>query len=94
MGNRVTITIDFMVDDETELECFFGDAPEDIQGQADTMIDWLREAPYNYSIDYKIRQGFHGVELVGREYSMQNLKSLISKKQLQARKLAGKIFSF
>ena len=60
---RVTITIDFLVVDETELECFYGNTDEDIMGQADTMNDWLREAPYNYSMDYEISEA--GTDIIG-----------------------------
>lgn len=52
---RVVITIDFLTTDE-EVECFWGDTIEDLEEQGDIMKDWIREAPYNYSMDYTISE--------------------------------------
>ena len=83
---RVVITIDFMVDDEQEMKCFFGDTVDDLQGQADTMTDWIREAPYNYSMTYKISDGWHGMDLLKRKYSIPQIEKLIKDKVKQAKK--------
>ena len=73
MSKRVTITIDFLVADEAELECFYGNTDEDIMGQADTMKDWLREAPYNYSMDYKISEA--GTDIIGgTQFNLRRFK--------------------
>ena len=53
MSKRVTITVDFLIMDDSEVDCFLEDTM-DVDGQGDTLKDWLREAPYNHSVSYKI----------------------------------------
>jgi len=73
MTKRVQITIDFLVMDDSELDCFLSDGPADLEGQADIMKDWLREAPYNYSIDFKISEA--GLNIIPRtKFHIQKIK--------------------
>jgi len=81
MTKRVQITIDFLVADEAELECFYGDTDEDIMGQADTIKDWLLEAPYNYSMDYKISEA--GMDIIEwTQFNIQRLSKMFRGKTL------------
>ena len=60
---QVFITIEFPVEDE-EVECFLTDIEKLdnhevlalVEEQKDTMKDWLREATYNRSVSYEIRE--------------------------------------
>ena len=62
---RVILTIDMVVDDE-EVECFMVPLPteEDILGQGDILKDWLREAPYNETVSYKITAETNPLKIV------------------------------
>lgn len=59
----VILTINMVVDDE-EVECFMGDTEEDILGQGDILKDWLREAPYNETISFKITAENNSLKIV------------------------------
>ena len=71
---RVTITVDFLVMDDSEVECFMGDTVDNVLGQGDTIKDWLRDAPYNHSISYKIRES--GKTLAKGEFNLDRLTTL------------------
>lgn len=60
---RVILTIDMVVSDE-EVECFNGTTQYDLMGQGDILKDWLREAPYNETISYKITAETNPLKIV------------------------------
>jgi len=68
MAKQVSITIDFVVDDG-EAACFLGNTEDDILGQTDTMKDWLRDAFYDYCVNYKIKE-FAGKEIVAGQFNL------------------------